>query len=172
MKNIILSIIMTISFITNSFAQNPIVPDTNLQINSEKQDDTFVIQHKDIEINIGTLKISAPFLYQGEITPKQGYIVSIKDTVRIRDVVKGCQSSCDILVKTITESCTNKIESCQKNCDKRVVKITNENESLRKKITSLETDIKKEKKEKIIWSIASTVAGAGLGILVYQITNK
>ena len=172
MKNIILSIIMTISFITNSFAQNPIVPDTNLQINSEKQDDTFVIQHKDIEINIGTLKISAPFLYQGEITPKQGYIVSIKDTVRIRDVVEGCQSSCDILVKTITESCTNKIESCQKNCDKRVVKITNENENLRKKITSLETDIKKEKREKIIWSIASTAAGAGLGILVYQITNK
>lgn len=172
MKNIILSIIMTISFIANSFAQNPIVPDTNLQINSEKQDDTFVIQHKDIEINIGTLKISAPFLYQGEITPKQGYIVSIKDTVRIRDVVEGCQSSCDILVKTITESCTNKIESCQKNCDKRVVKITNENENLRKKITSLETDIKKEKREKIIWSIASTAAGAGLGILVYQITNK
>ena len=172
MKNIILSIIMTISFIANSFAQNPIVPDTNLQINSEKQDDTFVIQHKDIEINIGTLKISAPFLYQGEITSKQGYIVSIKDTVRIRDVVEGCQSSCDILVKTITESCTNKIESCQKNCDKRVVKITNENENLRKKITSLETDIKKEKREKIIWSIASTAAGAGLGILVYQITNK
>jgi len=101
MKNIFISILMSIMIAASSFAQSPIIPNTNLEINSVKQDDTFVMQHKDIEISIGTLKISAPFLYQGEATPKQGYIISIKDTIRIRDVVEGCQSSCDILVKFI-----------------------------------------------------------------------
>lgn len=171
MKNTFISILMSIMIAASSFAQSPIIPNTNLEINSEKQDDTFVMQHKDIEISIGTLKISAPFLYQGEATPRQGYIISIKDTIRIRDVVEGCQSSCDILVKTITESCTKKIDICQKNCDKRITTITTENDDLRKKIVILEKDVKKEKNEKIIYSIVSAFAGAGLGILVYQITN-
>ena len=170
-KNTLITFFIIFSLVANSFAQTNEIPQTSLVLKSDKQDESFVIQHKDIEITIGTLKISAPFLYQGELTPKQGYIVSIRDTVRLKDIVEGCQSSCDILIETITRSCNQKLSECQLNCDERVNLITKENEDLRQDIKDLTSDVKKQKNLKLIWSIISGFAGAGLGILVYQISN-
>ena len=172
MKTFFFSILLTLSFIVNLFAQDlhPI-PKTKLSLESEKPSETFVMQYKDVEISIGDLKIKAPFLYQGEITPKQGYIVDIRDTIRLKDVVEGCQSSCDVLVDEILKDCKNKILLCQENCDKRVEIITRKNEQLSIKINVLQDNLKSEKRSKIVWSIISGFAGAGIGILVYEITR-
>lgn len=172
MKNIFFSILLTLSFIGNLFAQDlQVVPKTKLSLQSEKPAETFVMQYKDVEISIGDLKIRAPFLYQGEVTPKQGYIIDIRDTIRLKDVVEGCQSSCDVLVDEILKDCKRKISSCQENCDKRIGIITKENEQLTIEINSLEDDLKSEKRSKVVWAIISGVAGAGLGILVYEIAR-
>ena len=104
-KYIILSFILLISSISNSFSQD-LQP---ISLESTVESEEFVTQHKDVEIVIGDLKIKAPFLYKGETTPKQGYIVDIRDTIRIKDIVEGCQSSWDILVKELSESYNNKI---------------------------------------------------------------
>ena len=167
--NYFLSLILTIPTV---YSEVPLVPDTTLSLESkEENDESFVIQHKDIEIVIGNLKIKAPFLYQGEVTSKQGYIISIRDTVRIKDIVEGCQSSCDILTNTLIKSCNDKIKVCQKNCDDRIKLITKENESLRVDIKVLESDVANEKNQKYIWATAASIAGAGLGILVYEISK-
>lgn len=172
MKNIFCSILLIFSFIGNLFAQDlQSIPKTNLVLESDKPEDTFVMQHKDVEITIGNLKIKAPFLYQGEITPKQGYIINIRDTIRIKDVVEGCQSSCDALVDTITKDCKEKISLCQENCDIRIGIITKENEDLTIDINNLKEELKSEKRSKLIWTILSGAAGAGLGILVYEIAR-
>lgn len=172
MKNLFFSILLTLSFIGNLFAQDlQAIPSTNLTLDSDKPDETFVMQHKDVEITIGNLKIKAPFLYQGEVTPKQGYIINIRDTIRIKDVVEGCQSSCDALVGTITKDCKEKLDKCQENCDIRVGIITKENEDLTIQNENLKSELKSEKRNKIIWSIVSSAAGAGLGILVYEVAR-
>ncbi len=172
MKSIFQSILLSIMFVCNSFAQDITpIPVTDLSLESEKPDDTFVLQHKDVEITIGDLKIKAPFLYQGETTPKQGYIINIRDTIRIKDIVEGCQSSCDALVGAITKDCKSKLQSCQENCDKRITIITRENELLTIKNSDLKDELKSEVRSKYIWSVASGIAGAGLGILVYEISR-
>lgn len=167
----IFSTILTLTFLSSSFAQSPVIPATNLALESETSEESLIIQHKDIEIVIGDLKIKAPFLYQGELMPKQGYIVSIRDTIRIKDIVEGCQSSCDVLTDSLLRSCTAKIDLCQKNCDDRIKKITHENDMLRLNVKNLKSDVSKEKTQKYIWAIASGLTGAGLGILVYEISK-
>jgi len=172
MKKIFFSILLTLSFIGNLFAQDlQAIPKTKLSLESEKPAETFVMQYKDVEISIGDLKIRAPFLYQGEVTPKQGYIIDIRDTIRLKDVVEGCQSSCDVLVDEILKDCKRKISICQNNCDKRIAIITRKNEELSLEINNLQDSLKSEKNSKIIWSIISGVAGAGIGILVYEISQ-
>ena len=166
-KNIILSFILTISSIGNSFSQDlhPIA------LENTSTSEEFVTQHKDVEISIGDLKIKAPFLYKGETTPKQGYIVNIRDTIRIKDIVEGCQSSCNILVKEITKSYNNKILICQSNCNDRVNQILKEKEVLTLEVSSLKDEVKSEIRSKYIWAIISSAAGAGIGILVYEISR-
>ena len=166
-KNIILSFMLLISFINNSFSQD-LLP---VSLESALESKEFVTQHKDVEIVIGDLKIKAPFLYQGETTPKQGYIVNIRDTIRIKDIVEGCQSSCDILVKEITKSYNDKILTCQNNCNVRVEQILKEKEVLVLKISNLNDKVKSETRSKYIWTVLSSVAGAGIGILVYEISR-
>lgn len=166
-KNIIFNFILTISFVSNSFSQD-LLP---VSLESTTESEEFVTQHKDVEISIGDLKIKAPFLYQGETTSKQGYIVNIRDTIRIKDIVEGCQSSCDILVKEITKSYNDKISTCQNNCDIRVEQILKEKEVLVLKISNLEDKVKSETRSKYIWAVLSSVAGAGIGILVYEISR-
>lgn len=172
MKKNIISFLLSFCVIINPvFAEHSVVTDASLTLTSEKQDDSFVIQHKDVEITVGDLKIKAPFLYQGESTPKQGYIISIRDTIRLKDIVEGCQSSCNILTDALVKSCNDKLNNCQKNCDERIKSITKENNNLRKKIKVSEENFQKEKTQKYVWSIMATVAGAGFGILTYQLSK-
>lgn len=166
-KNIILSFVLLVTSISNSFSQD-LQP---ISLESTVESEEFVTQHKDVEIVIGDLKIKAPFLYKGETTPKQGYIVDIRDTIRIKDIVEGCQSSCDILVKELSESYNNKISTCQDNCNIRVNQILKEKEVLILEVSSLKDEVKKEIRSKYIWAIVSSVAGAGIGILVYEISR-
>lgn len=165
-KNIFINSLLIFSLISNAFSQNLSLPTVE-----ESPSEEFVMQHKDVEIVIGDLKIKAPFLYKGEMTPRQGYIVNIRDTIRIKDVVEGCQSSCDILVREINKSYENKIKDCQANCNVRVDKIIKEKEVLELKIVDLKEDIKKETRSKYVWAIISSVAGAGIGILAYEISK-
>lgn len=166
-KNIILSFILLVTSISNSFSQD-LQP---ISLENAVESEEFVTQHKDVEIVIGDLKIKAPFLYKGETTPKQGYIVDIRDTIRIKDIVEGCQSSCDILVKELSESYNNKILTCQDNCNIRVDQILKEKEVLILEVSNLKDEVKEEIRSKYIWAIVSSVAGAGIGILVYEISR-
>lgn len=166
-KNIFLSFMLLVSSIGNSFSQD-LQP---ISLESTAAPEEFVTQHKDVEIVIGDLKIKAPFLYKGEVTPKQGYIVDIRDTIRIKDIVEGCQSSCDILVKELTESYNNKISTCQANCNIRVDQILKEKEVLVLEVSNLKDEVKDEIRSKYIWAVVSSVAGAGIGILVYEISR-
>ena len=166
-KNIILSFVLLVTSISNSFSQD-LQP---ISLESTVESEEFVTQHKDVEIVIGDLKIKAPFLYKGETTPKQGYIVDIRDTIRIKDIVEGCQSSCDILVKELSESYNNKISTCQDNCNIRVNQILKEKEVLILEVSNLTDEVKKEIRSKYIWAVISSVAGAGIGILVYEISR-
>ena len=166
-KNIILSFILLVTSISNSFSQD-LQP---ISLESTVESEEFVTQHKDVEIVIGDLKIKAPFLYKGETTPKQGYIVDIRDTIRIKDIVEGCQSSCDILVKELSKSYNNKISTCQDNCNIRVNQILKEKEVLILEVSNLTDEVKKEIRSKYIWAVISSVAGAGIGILVYEISR-
>ena len=165
--NIILSFILLVTSISNSFSQD-LQP---ISLESTVESEEFVTQHKDVEIVIGDLKIKAPFLYKGETTPKQGYIVDIRDTIRIKDIVEGCQSSCDILVKELSESYNNKISTCQNNCNIRVDQILKEKEVLILEVSNLTDEVKKEIRSKYIWAAISSVAGAGIGILIYEISR-
>jgi hypothetical protein len=166
-KNIILSFILLISSINNSFSQD-LQP---ISLETTTSSEEFVTQHKDVEIVIGDLKIKAPFLYKGETTPKQGYIVDIRDTIRIKDIVEGCQSSCDILVKELTNSYNNKISVCQDNCNIRIDQILKEKKVLVLEVSNLKDEVKKEIRSKYVWAVISSIAGAGIGILVYEISR-
>jgi len=166
-KNIFLTFMLLMSFVSNSFSQDLQLISLEKNVESEE----FVTQHKDVEIVIGDLKIKAPFLYKGETTPKQGYIVNIRDTIRIKDIVEGCQSSCDILVKELSESYNNKISTCQDNCNIRVNQILKEKEVLILEVSNLKSEVKNEIRSKYIWAAISSVAGAGIGILVYEISR-
>lgn len=166
-KNIFLSFMLLMSSISNSFSQD-LQP---ISLKNSVESEEFVTQHKDVEIVIGDLKIKAPFLYKGETSPKQGYIVNIRDTIRIKDIVEGCQSSCDILVKELSKSYNNKIAVCQDNCNARVNQVLKEKEVLILEVTSLKDEVKDEIRSKYIWAVVSSVAGAGIGILVYEISK-
>lgn len=166
-KNIILSFVLLVSSINNSFSQD-LQP---ISLETTTASEEFVTQHKDVEIVIGDLKIKAPFLYKGETTPKQGYIVDIRDTIRIKDIVEGCQSSCDILVKELTKSYNNKISVCQDNCNTRIDQILKEKKVLVLEVSNLKDEVKKEIRSKYVWAVVSSIAGAGIGILVYEISR-
>lgn len=170
MKKLFISFLITFSMIGNLFAQVP-ATDLILKSSNAKIEEPMVMQHKDVVISIGDLKIKAPFLYQGEVTPKQGYIIDIRDTIRIKDVVEGCQSSCDVLIDEINKSCISKLNLCQENCDKRINIITKENDNLNAKLKELKDNLSSEKTSKYIWTIVGTISGAGLGILVYEISR-
>ena len=169
-KNILLSLSLVLSITSNLFAQPSVIPAT-LSISQEKQEESLIIEHKDVKITVGKLEIYAPFIYQGEIAPKQGYLIGIKDTVRMKDIVTGCQNSCDSLVEVIKSSYEEKLVQCQKRCDERINVITKKNEKLMLEVKILDKSLKSEKRSKFLWSSLSATAGAGLGILIYQIVK-
>ena len=167
-KNILLNIILSFSIICPKVYSQVSV---DVQSLSDSQEESIIIQHKDVKITVGDLEIYAPFIYKGEIAPKQGYLVGIRDTVRMKDIVTGCQSSCDSLIEVIKIEYEDKLTQCQSSCDERIKIITTENNLLKSKNKSLAETLSSEKKSKIVWSIISVISGAGLSALIYQITK-
>ena len=167
-KNILLSLTLSFSLICPKvYSQvSVIVPEP-----SDSREESIIIEHKDVKITVGDLEIYAPFIYKGEISPKQGYLVGIRDTIRMKDIVTGCQSSCNSLIGVIKSEYEDKLSQCQNSCDARVKTITIENDLLKSKNKSLTESLNTEKKSKIVWSVISAISGAGLGILVYQIAK-
>ena len=167
-KNILLSLILSFSIICPKvYSQVSIgVPSP-----SNSQEESIIIQHKDVKITVGDLEIYAPFIYKGETAPKQGYLVGIRDTVRMKDIVTGCQSSCDSLIEIIKIEYEDKLLQCQSSCDDRIKIITVENDLLKSKNKTLRKNLSSEKKSKIVWAAISAISGAGLGILIYQIAK-
>lgn len=168
-KNTILSLTLIFSLIlTKANAQVSVnIPGTN----SDNQAESIIIQHKDVKITVGDLEIYAPFIYEGEVAPRQGYLVGIRDTIRMKDIVSGCQSSCDSLVNIIKNEYELKLSQCQSSCNERIKIITLDNDLLKKKNKDLLSNLKSEKRSKIIWAAISAISGAGLGILIYEISK-
>ena len=166
-KNIFLSLFLSFTLIANSFAQGPVIP-KSLSLPADDQEESMILQHKDVKIVIGDLEIYAPFIYEGEAAPKQGYLIGIRDTIRMKDIVTGCQSSCDTLIGVIKSEYDEKLLSCQKDCDERVSEITIKNDQLKSDLAKVSRELKSEKTSKILWSVVSGISGAGIGILVYQ----
>lgn len=167
-KNIVLSIILIFSLISTKVNAQVSV---NIPAPSNDHAESIIIQHKDVKITVGDLEIYAPFIYEGEVAPKQGYLVGIRDTVRMKDIVTGCQSSCDALVNILKSEYELKLTQCQNDCDERVQIITLDNDLLKKNNKDLLKDLKSEKRSKIIWATISAISGAGLGILIYEISK-
>ena len=164
-KRILLSLTIIFSLMSTSYSQEV------KQVTQESAESEMVMQHKDVELVVGSLKIFAPFLYKGEFTPHQGYLVKFKDYIRLQDVVKGCQSSCDILLDTIKQGYIEKIRKCQSDCDTRVKLLQDEKEMLIIQKNDLADRVDSEITKKYIWTIVSAVGGAGIGILVYEISR-
>ncbi len=168
-KNTILSLALIFSLtLTKVNAQVSVnIPTTN----PDRQTESIIIQHKDVKITVGDLEIYAPFIYKGEVAPRQGYLIGIRDTIRMKDIVTGCQSSCDSLINIIKNEYELKLSQCQSSCNKRIKVITLDNDLLKNKNKDLLRSLKSEKRSKIIWATISAVSGAGLGILIYEISK-
>ena len=168
MKNIILSFIILFNSINFSYSQVPVL---NLSLEQDKNEE-MVMQHNDIKLTIGNLNLNAPFLYKGEITPFQGYLVKLNNYIKIQKIVEGCQSSCDVLIESVKLSYEEKLTQCQTQCDERINIISNENDLLKSDKKKLEKDLSSEQLNKYIWTAASFTTGVGLGILVYSFSIK
>jgi hypothetical protein len=164
-KRILLSLTILLSLISTSYSQEV------KQIVQENAENEMVMQHKDVDLVVGSLKISAPFLYKGEFAPHQGYLIKFKDYIRLQDVVKGCQTSCDILLDTIKQGYIEKIKKCQSDCDIRVKLLQDEKEMLIIQKKDLADKVNSEITKRYVWTIISAVGGAGIGILVYEISR-
>lgn len=169
-KKVFINLVLSFTLIVNSFAQPTVLP-TNLSLKSDQPEESLIIQHKDVKISVGDLEIFAPFIYEGEIAPKQGYLIGIRDTIRMKDIVTGCQSSCDNLIDVIKKEYQDKLIQCQSDCDERIKVITVENSDLKSEIKKIHQELKSEKSAKILWAVVSAIGGAGIGILVYEIAK-
>lgn len=168
MKNIIFSFVILLNSINFSYSQ---VPSLNLNLEKDKNEE-MVMQHNDIKLTIGNLNLNAPFLYKGEVTPFQGYLVKLNSYIKIQKIVEGCQTSCDVLIESIKLSYEEKLSQCQIQCDERINIISSENDLLKIDKNKLEKDLSSEQLNKYIWTTASFTAGVGLGILVYSFSIK
>ena len=166
-KNIIITVTILMSLVTSSYAQN-----ISLDLeNTKNVDQEMVTKYKDIELTIGSLKIHAPFLYKGEFSPYQGYLIKFKDYMRLHDIVVGSQKSNESLISTIQKGYDAKLFKCQSDCDLRVKSLQNDKDLLILENKALVEKVQSIKTSRIIWTISSAVVGAGLGVLVYEISK-
>lgn len=176
-KNTLLSLFVTFSLIMPVNAQNSI--EDKFSVNDFLSNDrmsfseqSLVVERKDALLDIGNgLQLRAPFIDKAEYSPKQGWILSIGQLIKIQKFVEGCKNTCTILSDAIKKGYIEKLEQCQSDCDVRVNAITTENDLLKSKNKELKLNLKSEKNAKVLWAIVSAVSGAGLGILVLQIAN-
>jgi hypothetical protein len=176
-KNILLNLLITFSLILPANAQNSV--ENQFSVNDFLSNDkmsfseqSLVVERKDALLDIGNgLQLKAPFIDKAEYAPKQGWILSIGQLIKIQKFVEGCKNTCTILSDVIKKGYIEKLKQCQTDCDKRVNVITAENDLLKSKIKELNLNLKSEKNAKILWAVASVISGAGLGILILQITK-
>lgn len=166
-KNILLSLAMLISSISSTYAQS-----LSLESNdTQKSDQEMVMQHKDVELTVGSLTMLAPFLYKGEFAPHQGYLIKFKDYIRLQDIVIGSQMSNKALIEVIQKGYNEKLLKCQSDCDLRVKSLQDEKDLLLLEQDALLEKVKSIKTSRTIWAITSGIVGVGLGVLVYEITR-
>lgn len=176
-KNILLNLLITFSLILPVNAQNSVenqfsVNDFVSNRSSSFAEQILVIERKDAILEIGNgLELKAPFIDKADYSPKQGWILSIGQLIKIQKFVEGCKNTCTILSDVIKKGYIEKLKQCQDDCNSRVNVITAENDLLKSKNKELKLNLKSEKNSKILWAIASAVSGAGLGILVLQIAK-
>ena len=176
-KNILLNLLITFSLILPVNAQNSVENQFSVNDFLSNRGVTFseqslVIERKDAIIEIGNgFQLKSPFIDKAEYAPKQGWILTIGQLIKIQKFVEGCKNTCTILSDVIEKGYIEKLKQCQTECDARVNAITTENNLLKTKNKKLKINLESEKNAKILWAIASVISGAGLGILVLQITN-
>ena len=174
MKNKILSLLLLFSILTpfNSIAQEPRnfinTSSVSLVEDLEIDEALSVYNYKDITLEIGTLKIKSVFLFKDEPVPYKGYIVRLRDFIRIESLVEGMNKGCDVINNNLLSSCNNQLDSCQSDCDDRLEDLIKKNDELLISLDLKTTELKKEINNKYLWTIIGTAGGAGLGILVYQ----
>jgi hypothetical protein len=176
-KNILLNLLLTFSLILPVNAQNSVedkfsVNDFLSKENVSFTEQSLVVERKDALLDIGNgLQLKAPFIDKEEYAPKQGWILSIGQLIKIQKFVEGCKNTCTILNDVIKKGYIEKLKQCQKDCEVRVNAITTENDLLKTKNKELKLNLKSEKNAKFLWAVASLISGAGLGILVYEIAR-
>ena len=176
-KNILLNLFITFSLVLPVNAQNSV--ENQFSVNDFLSNDklsfseqSLIVERKDALLDIGNgLQLKAPFIDKAEYSPKQGWILSIGQLIKIQKFVEGCKNTCTILSDVIKKGYVEKLKQCQSECNIRVDAITTENDLLKSKNKKLNLNLKSEKKAKVLWAIASALSGAGLGILVLQISN-
>ena len=78
---------------------------------------------------------------------------------------------CNILYDELLNECKRDLTQCQDDCDKRVKKLLEEKDSLK---ISLELQIKRTESEvtkRYIWTSAGLIVGAGVGILINELSK-
>lgn len=166
--NLFISLLLT----SQCFSEPVLLKGTTFEEKDEtEKEESIIIQHKDVKITVGGLEIYAPFIYQGEVSPKQGYLVSIKDTILMKDLVMGCENSYKSLIEVIKTDYNKKLILCQEKCEERINVIIKENHLLRKDIKKLNDDVSSERTQKYIWTAVSLFGGIGIGYLTYQVSN-
>ena len=174
MKNIFLTFLLIFSFIANSIAQPlnlPEITETVLETSAPTEGNDFVTQHEDITLKLGTLEFPAIFLYEDEASPYQGYLIKFGDFIRIETLFNNINKGCDILYDELLKTCKSDLEKCQKDCDERVASLLRDKDKLE---LSLKLQIEKTDSEvtrKYLWASASLFVGAGLGVLIFKLSN-
>jgi len=164
-------VFFNISIANGQKANIPSITETILTTSEVEDEGDFVSQHEDIKLTLGTLEFPAKFLYKEELVPHQGYLIKFKDFIRVEKLFKNMNKGCDILYDELLKECKRDLTQCQDACNERVKKLLEEKDSLK---ISLELQIKKTEDEvtnKYIWTSAGLVVGAGVGILINELSK-
>jgi len=177
MKKFFLKFLLTFSlllpFAFSSNAEPVDFDNIKLSLPSEKvvASDDFVSKHNDIILKIGTLEFPAVFLYKDENAPYQGYLIKFNDFLGVESFVQNINKGCDILYDELLKECKAEVTKCQKDCDERVGLILKQKDALELKLNIQIKETDRQKTHKYIWTGVGIVAGAGLGILTYELAK-
>lgn len=122
-------------------------------------------------LEFGSLKVKSAYIYANDSFPYDAYALKLKDFLRVESYINGLDISCDIGNTQLVSSCKEEIILCQKDCDERVDHLIKEKDDLLIKLNIVSEDLKKETNSKYLWTIVGAISGAGLGILIYEISK-
>jgi len=177
MKKLFLNFLLTLSFLVPfSLTSNAEPVDfesikLSLPLENIVESDDFVSKHNDITLKIGTLEFPAIFIYKDEKAPYQGYLIKFNDFLGVETFVENINKGCDILYDELLKECKAEVVKCQKDCDQRVDLVLKEKDDLQLKLNIQIEETDRQKTHKYIWAGVGIVAGAGLGILTYELAK-